>query len=70
MPNAHDGYVSWAQFEQIQTAISENLLMVGAPRDRAVVHAAGPRGLEFGAIALLGSAECVLLAAGYRARTA
>ena len=25
MPNAHDGYVSWGQFEQIQTAISENL---------------------------------------------
>jgi DNA invertase Pin-like site-specific DNA recombinase len=25
MPNAHDGYVSWAQFEQIQTAIAENV---------------------------------------------
>jgi DNA invertase Pin-like site-specific DNA recombinase len=25
LPNAHDGYVSWAQCEQIQTAISENL---------------------------------------------
>jgi DNA invertase Pin-like site-specific DNA recombinase len=24
-PDAHDGYVSWAQFEQIQAAISENL---------------------------------------------
>jgi DNA invertase Pin-like site-specific DNA recombinase len=25
MPNAHDGYVSWAQFEQIKTAIAENV---------------------------------------------
>jgi hypothetical protein len=24
-PDAHDGYVSWAQFEQIQAVISENL---------------------------------------------